>query len=494
MFLPSSPNAILVRSGWLAALPGYCLLWLLGSLAPAAADAQTALSQAEAGAVFARDLATSQQAPLLAPELVEKAQKQLNKAQSLADSPARSAKAQKPFEEAESLFLAAAERAQQLSPALAAPLTARANALSVGADRLQNADWKAADKILRQAADAQATARGEKALQLAGEAEQRYRDLELFAIQHRSLTPARQQIAQALADKVDDEAPETLKRAQQTLLTAEEALVHNRYDSDYAESLAGEAIWQTQHATRLADRIRQHQARDTSLESLLLDSEKPLTMIASQLGIHPRFHDGQAAVTEDLIASIDSLQLDSQTLALRQQELQALSKEMLALEKRLGIQSQQLAEQEKQRARLAHLSGLFTTQEAGIFTQHRSVIFRAQGLQFAPGSSQLTAEHRAFLDRLADALRFFKGFSIRIEGHTDAFGTQEANQRLSQARAEAVSQFLQQDSIAAGELKNAFEAIGYGEDKPIASNDTPEGRSRNRRIDLVLEPARLTKP
>ena len=74
---------------------------------------------------------------------------------------------------------------------------------------------------------------------------------------------------------------------------------------------------------------------------------------------------------------------------------------------------------------------------------------------------------------------------IIIEGHTDAFGSDELNMRLSKERAEAVMQYL----IANMNLGvSRIQAVGHGENRPIASNKTPGGRAKNRRIDVVIQP------
>ena len=71
---------------------------------------------------------------------------------------------------------------------------------------------------------------------------------------------------------------------------------------------------------------------------------------------------------------------------------------------------------------------------------------------------------------------------VRVEGHTDSRGDDESNIRLSQRRAEAVVAFLIKSGVDAERL----EAVGFGELRPIASNDTNEGRSTNRRVELVI--------
>jgi outer membrane protein OmpA-like peptidoglycan-associated protein len=71
---------------------------------------------------------------------------------------------------------------------------------------------------------------------------------------------------------------------------------------------------------------------------------------------------------------------------------------------------------------------------------------------------------------------------LQVEGHTDSIGSDDYNQQLSEARAEAVRQYLIQQGIAAPQIT----ARGMGKTEPIATNDTPEGRQQNRRVELVL--------
>lgn len=108
---------------------------------------------------------------------------------------------------------------------------------------------------------------------------------------------------------------------------------------------------------------------------------------------------------------------------------------------------------------------------------------RAPAIDFAPGSAVITAGSDAALDRLADIFVRCAGSPIEIGGHTDSQGPEELNLRLSQARAESVVRALAERGVPADRMV----ARGYGEEVPIASNQTDAGRARNRRIEF--EPA-----
>jgi chemotaxis protein MotB len=110
---------------------------------------------------------------------------------------------------------------------------------------------------------------------------------------------------------------------------------------------------------------------------------------------------------------------------------------------------------------------------------------------FASGQADVTKEGLAVLKRVIDILKNVKDKSIRIEGHTDNVKIKGAlvkqyptNWELAAARAINVTKYLQQQGID----PTLLSATAFGEYKPIASNDTPEGRAKNRRIAIILLP------
>jgi outer membrane protein OmpA-like peptidoglycan-associated protein len=105
-----------------------------------------------------------------------------------------------------------------------------------------------------------------------------------------------------------------------------------------------------------------------------------------------------------------------------------------------------------------------------------------QGIFFATGSAELKGESTPTLKEIGQMLKEHPDLSLTIEGHTDNVGSAEANQSLSEKRAAAVRDYIVTTfQIDAGRLV----AKGLGASKPAASNDTPEGRQQNRRVELV---------
>jgi OmpA-OmpF porin, OOP family len=107
-----------------------------------------------------------------------------------------------------------------------------------------------------------------------------------------------------------------------------------------------------------------------------------------------------------------------------------------------------------------------------------TIVLRAVNFQF--DKSELTAPARETLDAIATRLTDKDGLSILIEGHTDAFGSDEYNVKLGQERAEAVRRHLVERGVKA----ESIEVVSRGEEEPAASNQTEEGRAQNRRVEL----------
>lgn len=103
-----------------------------------------------------------------------------------------------------------------------------------------------------------------------------------------------------------------------------------------------------------------------------------------------------------------------------------------------------------------------------------------RGVNFAFDSAEIDPSSSVVLDVVAQTLRDNPGFRVRVEGHTDSVGADAYNQQLSQRRAESVRRYLVGQGVSAARL----EAAGYGESRPVTSNDTEEGRSLNRRVEL----------
>lgn len=104
------------------------------------------------------------------------------------------------------------------------------------------------------------------------------------------------------------------------------------------------------------------------------------------------------------------------------------------------------------------------------------------GLLFGFDSYALTPATKNNLDNLSETLNEYKDTDLLIEGHTDATGSSDYNLQLSRQRAQAVVSYLSSHGIS----KSRITTQGYGEQQPVASNDTESGREANRRVELAI--------
>ncbi len=107
-----------------------------------------------------------------------------------------------------------------------------------------------------------------------------------------------------------------------------------------------------------------------------------------------------------------------------------------------------------------------------------------ENITFATGSAVLDSKSTDTLGKVANVLSTYTDTTITVAGHTDSTGSDSLNQRLSENRASAVSNFLSSHNVAA----NRIAVVGYGSRQPIADNGTVEGRAKNRRVEVTLNP------
>ncbi len=170
-------------------------------------------------------------------------------------------------------------------------------------------------------------------------------------------------------------------------------------------------------------------------------------------------------------------------------ELQSQLKQMQTTlggmsEERISL-SQQLDAQARVRKQFDEIEKIFSRKEAQVLRESNDIIIRLVGLNFAVGRSTIEPKNFQLLTKVQKAIRVFPKSDLTIEGHTDSYGSDQANLALSKKRAEAVKQYLLAN-MALPSSKVA--AVGFGETRPVANNETDAGRTKNRRIDVVIRP------
>lgn len=136
---------------------------------------------------------------------------------------------------------------------------------------------------------------------------------------------------------------------------------------------------------------------------------------------------------------------------------------------------------------LSYTFGRKKAEDTGYRGPRRNIIsmvddFTLDGVQFEFGSNKLTASAQEALDEVIVELKKHPEVRLEIHGHTDNVGQGDYNITLSQERAIAVKDYM----VSKGISKSRIETMGFGDRRPVASNDTAEGRALNRRIDFII--------
>ncbi len=116
--------------------------------------------------------------------------------------------------------------------------------------------------------------------------------------------------------------------------------------------------------------------------------------------------------------------------------------------------------------------------------QEKLQVVMASDVLFESGKAYIQPGARDKLGRLAQVLNRYPRTRVQIIGHTDSRGSEESNYELSRRRAQAVADILVENGVSAARIATR----GEGESRPIASNDTPEGRAKNRRVEIDIVP------
>jgi outer membrane protein OmpA-like peptidoglycan-associated protein len=392
----------------------------------------------------------------------------------------------KDLDDAAKALRKAVEATRLAGVTLAAAIQARNDAEEAEAKTYAADEWESAEEKFASAAMRLEDGYINSARTRASDAEERYRAAELAAIKANYLDETRRLLKQAKKDRVGRYAPETLEKAESLLKRAEESLNTNRYDTDEPRSLARQAKYEVKHAMQLARTLKPVRDQKVSLEELALSGEKPIERISGALDLVAELDGGYEAPTQLILGKIEALLADSYELSERRGQIMELEDEIQRLEGQLGTQSQRLAAQEQQRQRFRRVGAMFGPDEAQVYTQGQDVLIRPVGLVFPSGSAQIETRYFALLRKVQDAIAVFPDSIVVVEGHTDSFGGDQLNLKLSEDRAAAVRTYLLANMPTLSETD--VSSVGFGESRPVANNETVEGRAKNRRIDLVIRP------
>jgi outer membrane protein OmpA-like peptidoglycan-associated protein len=362
-----------------------------------------------------------------------------------------------------SLKLKSPEPGTQLD--LAQARNAVALARVAGAHEFATDTFAKADALLQEAEQARERRRGGNAVQQpARQAAQTAEDARIIALrrqeeqfQARERALAARREAEALARARAEE--EARQRAQ-----AERALAAQREAEALARARAEEDARQRAQAERA-----QAEAAMLAAERQRLDAEA--AKIAADRARAEAERARLDAERERQAAEAARADAEKQAQAAREaaeRQAEAAREAALAAERDKAELRAQLREQ---------LNVILETRETarGLIVNLSDVLFDFNKATLRPGA-------REKLAKIAGIILAHPGLRMEAEGHADAVGTDDYNQRLSERRAQSVSGFLMEQGIKA----ETITAMGFGESRPVATNGTAEGRQQNRRVELVV--------
>lgn len=205
------------------------------------------------------------------------------------------------------------------------------------------------------------------------------------------------------------------------------------------------------------------------------DKTKDLSYVAQRKAEHAEALANDAAAVQQREQAVADAQQARLANAQRTQSELAQTKESLGREKAARADAERRAKEA-----MDNLARIAAVKEEARGT----VITLSGGVLFASGKWELLPIAQEKLTQVAQALKEQEDATIVVEGHTDSLGSASANQELSQNRARSVRDFL----VSRGLPSERVSAQGYGPDRPIADNKSPEGRANNRRVEIVVTP------
>ena len=308
----------------------------------------------------------------------------------------------------------------------------------------------------------------------------------------RELFEARNALRIAHLVAADKYAPTILAKADEQLREAESAY-RGKQDKKSIDAAAREAAQTAEEARVMAvkQKAEEEAQAQAAAEKKAADDRTAKARAEADAQSKARA-DADAARAQAEIAKAEAQKAAAEA-ARQKQEAEQAKAEALAQQQALAaeadkarqaaVQSDQLrqqAEKEKQdlRARLLQqLNTVLATRDTA-----RGLIANMSDVLFKSGSFELLGGARERLAKVSGIVLAYPSLHLSVEGHTDSIGTDDYNQQLSEKRAQAVRDYLVQQGISS----DAISASGFGKTAPVASNDTPDGRKQNRRVELVL--------
>ena len=382
----------------------------------------------------------------------------------------------------------------------------RSRAIKAGAPDLYKDDYKDAEDLLRETAGLIESNQTEKSKKNQPVLIEMYNRLEKDSLEKGVVEYAKLAFEQAKENGANKYAPHSYKRAQKELDVALSLIETDRSRKAQADEHAKNASVLAKQSSQISDLVKTFDSRDFSEEDIVLWYWQQLEKINQPLGVAIDFQQPNHAVVEGVRKEIFDLKgyaKESEEIAKKQQayietlkqdhmrEIAALNTQLEDIMKqhKMVISEQQRAQANKERLerearqRFEYVQSLFDPSEAQVYRKGDNVLVSVHGFYFPSGVSEIQSSNFGLLNKLLSAINQFPDCKIGVYGHTDAVGAAELNLKLSEKRAENVADFISN----VGQIPvERITHNGYGDTRPIASNKTKEGRTQNRRIELII--------
>ena len=378
-------------------------------------------------------------------------------------------------------------------------LVVRNRALNNSAHNLYAEDFRDVDKQLRKTSNLIEKGKLEEAKKRRRDLIDGYSQLELAALKQGTVDAAKATIERVKNEGAQKYAPKTLKLSQEDLSLALSVLDADRTQTVKADAYAKRAKFLAEKSGVITELIKDFKNQDYSQEDVILWHQKQLEVINTPLGTILPFDKPDQTVVHTISQSIiDTKQQLTQTqkkLALvegKLNELMVASEKELKAVRRQYEQERSLTEQQREeqqqrlsdeRKRFENVQLLFDGSEAKVYQQGQNVLISAHGFNFPSGQSEIQTGNFPLLHKVTRAINIFPDSKVEVSGHTDSQGNDELNHTISNLRALKVGKFLRE---IGGISADRIVTIGYGEERPVASNETRDGRAANRRVEILI--------
>lgn len=284
----------------------------------------------------------------------------------------------------------------------------------------------------------------------------------------KELVDARAAYDHAASGKAGQLHPAQVYEAKQALDKAE-AKFKDEADAPDTKDLSYVAQRKAQYAEALAE--------VTAADQRLVQADKDMRALTGRA-----LESAQAALRKS------QEDMDKQKQMTEAERLKAQNAQSDAEKARLEAEKERQARLEAERRMKQALDDLGKI--AAIKEEQRGMVITLTGnVLFESGKWALLPGAQIKLNEVAEALKVNKDRDMTIEGHTDNQGNRQANIDLGQHRAESVKDYIVSRGVDGSRVK----AVGIGQDRPIADNSNPEGRANNRRVEIIVSPAKESR-